>query len=75
MNTSKTVLRVGGVVLVVIGLMFLPVRTYVFDKGDQSAFGDVAEIGGFGQAALAMILVGSAAFGLSFLVRGDLSDR
>jgi hypothetical protein len=74
MSTLKTVLRVGGGALAVIGVTFLPVRNYVFDKADQSAFADAAELGGFVRAGLAIILVGLVAFGLSFLVRGDLSD-
>ena len=70
----KTVLRIGGVLLMVLGVMFLPARNYVFDKGDQSAFADAVELGGFLHAALAMVVVGSVLFGLSFLIRGDLSD-
>ncbi len=74
MSNLKTVLRVGGVVLVLIGLMFLPVRNYVFDKGDLSAFDDVTETGGFLQVALGLVIVGLVSFGLSFLVRGEMSD-
>ncbi len=74
MITLKTILRVGGVVVAVIGTMFLPVRNYVFDKGDQNAFTDVAELAAFVPAALWVIVLGSVAFGLSFLVPGDLSE-
>ncbi len=74
MSTFKTVLRVGGVVLVGIGMMFLPVRNYVFDKRDLSAFHDVTELGVLVQAALGLIMVGVVAFGASFSVRGDLTD-
>ena len=75
MSNFKTVLRVGGVVLVAIGLMLLPVRNYVFDKRDLSAFHDVAELSAFVQSGLALIVVGLVVFGLSFLIRGELSDR
>jgi hypothetical protein len=74
MSKLKTVLRVGGAAIVAIGLMFLPVRNYVFDKHDLSAFHDVAELSAFVQAALVLIIVGLVAFGLSFLIRGELSD-
>jgi hypothetical protein len=74
MSNFKTVLRVGGMALVGLGVMFLPVRNYVFDKRDLSAFHDVTELGVFVQTALGLILVGLVAFGSSFLIRGDGSD-
>ena len=74
MSTLKTVLPVRGIVLVMIGLMFLPSRNYVFDKGDQSAFVDVTELGAFVETAVAMIAVGAVTFGLSFIIRGRSSD-
>lgn len=74
MSTLKTVLRIGGILIVVVGGMFLPLRNYVFDKGDLNAFADVAELGGFTSAAFAIIAVGLVLFALSFLVRGDLTD-
>jgi hypothetical protein len=61
-------------VVVLIGLMFLPVRNYVFDKGDLSAFDDVTELGVLVKVALALITVGLVAFGVSFMVRGEPSD-
>ena len=70
----KTVLRVGGVVIMVVGGFFLPIRNYVFDKGDLSAFHDVGELGVFVWPALWLILVGLVLLGLSFLVPGELSD-
>jgi hypothetical protein len=60
--------------VVLIGLMFLPVRNYVFDKGDLSAFDDVTELGVLVKVALALITVGLVAFGVSFMVRGEPSD-
>jgi heme exporter protein D len=54
--------------------MFLPVRNYVFDTRDLSAFHDVAELGGFVWVAVLMIVVGLVVIGLSFLVRGEMSD-
>ena len=74
MINVKTVLRIGGVVILAIGLMFVPVRNYVFDAGDLSAFDDVTELGGFVWVAVLMIVVGLVAIGLSFLVRGEMSD-
>jgi hypothetical protein len=57
-----------------VGGMFLPLRNYVFDKADQNAFADVAELGGFVETGFAITALGLVAFGLSFLVRGDLTD-
>ena len=74
MSNFKTVLRVGGIAVAAIGLMFLPVRNYVFDKRDLSAFHDVAELGEFVQTALALIVVGLVMCGLSFLVHSGRHD-
>jgi hypothetical protein len=74
MSNVKTMLRVGGVALAALGLMFLPSRNYVFDKGDLSAFHDVTELAVFTWVAFGLILVGLVAFALSFIVRGALSD-
>lgn len=67
-------LRVGGVLVAAVGLMFLPVRNYVFDKGDQSAFHDASELATMVGVALGLIVVGLLAFALSFAIRGELSD-
>ena len=74
MSNVKTILRVGGILVAVVGGMFLPLRNYVFDKADQNALADVAELGGFVHAGLAIVVVGLVVFGLSFLVRGELTD-
>jgi len=47
MNNLKTVLRIGGIVVALLGLMFLPSRNFVFDKGDLSAFHNWADVGVF----------------------------
>jgi hypothetical protein len=72
MSTLTTILRVGGVVAAAVGLMFLPVRNYVFDKGDLSAFHDASELGTMLGFALGLIAVGLLAFALSFAIRGGL---
>jgi hypothetical protein len=36
-------------------MMPLPIRNYVFDKGDLDAFADVAELGGFGTTAFVIM--------------------
>lgn len=74
MSTLKTVLRVGGVLVAAVGLMFLPVRNYVFDKGDQSAFHDASELGAMLGFAGGLIAVGAIAFALSYAIRGDVGD-
>ena len=74
MSNLKTILRIGGVAIVMLGLMLLPARNYVFDKGDLSAFHDVRELGAFTWVGFCLIFVGLVAFALSFVVRGELSD-
>jgi hypothetical protein len=74
MNNLKTVLRIGGIVIAVMGLMFLPSRNLVFDKGDLSAFSNWADVGVFVRSGFGLIVVGLVVFGLSFLVRGDMTD-
>ena len=74
MSTLKTVLRVGGIVVIAAGLMFLPMRNYVFNKRDLSRFHNWADYGAFTSFALPLIVVGLVAFGVSFLIRGDMID-
>jgi hypothetical protein len=70
MSKLKTVLRVRGIVLVALGAVFLPVPNYVFDRGETSAFHNLADIGVFTKLGLAAIAVGLVVFGLSFLMPG-----
>ena len=74
MNNLKTVLRIGGIVIALMGLMFLPSRNFVFDKGDLSAFHNWSDVGVFVRSGFGLIVVGLVVFGLSFLVRGDMTD-
>lgn len=74
MINLKTLVRIGGIVIAAIGVVFFPSRNYVFDKGDQSTFHNLADSGVFASVGLALIVVGLLAVGLSFLVRGDLSE-
>ena len=73
MSTLKTALRVGGILVALIGGLCLPVPNYVFDKGDFSAFHNLADLGAFAQIGLALIVVGLLAFGLSFAVPAEMS--
>ena len=74
MSAVKTVLRVGGVILMAAGLMFLPMGDYVFSKRDLSRFHNWADYGAFTSLGIPVILLGLVAFGVSFLIRGDLID-
>lgn len=73
-NNLKTTLRVGGVLVVAMGLMFLPTQDYTFTKRDLSAFSNIGDLGAFVSWGLALVVLGIAAIGASFLIRGDLSD-
>jgi len=74
MNNLKTGLRIGGILIAVIGLMFLPTRNFVFDKGDLSAFHNWSDVGAFARTGIALLVAGLVVFGLSFLVRGEMTD-
>ena len=73
-NYLKTTLRVGGVLLVAAGVMFLPLQDYTFTKRDLSAFNSLADLGAFVPWGLSLVVFGIAAIGASCLIRGDLSD-
>ena len=60
--------------VVAVGVMFLRTQDYTFTKGDLSAFNSIANLGGFVPWGLALVVLGIAAIGASFLIRGDLSD-
>jgi hypothetical protein len=70
----KTVLRIGGTVIVLIGLMFFPARNLVFNKGDTSAFHRIADLGAFVPWGATCVIVGLLAIVASCLIRADLSD-
>jgi hypothetical protein len=70
----KTALRIGGIVIAAIGLMFFPVRSFVFSRRSTSAFQAIADLGAFIPWGAACVTVGLLAIGASFLIRGDLSE-
>ena len=74
MNRLKTALRVAGITLAAVGLMFLPLRNTVFDKRDLSTFHNWADHSAFTGPGVWLILAGGVLVGLSFLVRGNLTD-
>jgi hypothetical protein len=74
MDAIKTTLRVGGIVVAAAGGLCLPARTYIVNKRELSTFHNWADLGAFTQFGLVLIAVGLVAFGLSFLVRGEMSD-
>jgi hypothetical protein len=74
MDRFKTFLRIAGIVIAAIGLMFLPSRNFVFDKGDLSTFNNWADVGVFAYMGGGLIAVGVVLIGVSFFIRGKLTD-
>ena len=74
MDSLKTFLRISGIVIAAVGLTFLPSRNSIFGKRDLSTFNNWADIGVFVYVGWGLIVVGVVVIGLSFLVRGDLTD-
>ena len=74
MDRLKTFLRISGILIAVLGLMFLPSRNFVFDKGDLSTFNNWADAGVFVHVGWGLVVVGAVVVGLSFFIRGDLTN-
>jgi hypothetical protein len=70
----KTALRVGGVALFSIGVVFLPVPHLGFAKRDLSGFSAIADSGEFTAWALCCIVTGSLVFVASCFIQGDVQD-
>ena len=70
----KAILRVGGFLLMLLGVMLRPHRDGIFTKRDLSAFSGVADVGAFASEALACIGLGLLLVAASFLIRADLAD-
>lgn len=70
----KTALRVGGLVTIVVGLMFLPDRSHGFTRRDSSAFSSVVDLGEFVPWGGACMAAGAVLFGASYLVRAGLTE-
>ena len=68
----KTVLLVGGVMVVVLGLTLLPLPVHVFTKRDLSAFSAVVDTRAFVWEGLACVALGLAIVGASFLIHVDI---
>jgi hypothetical protein len=60
---QKTALRIGGMIVAGIGLMFFPARNFVFSRRDTSAFHAIADLGAFVPWAAACVVVGLLAIG------------
>jgi hypothetical protein len=66
----KALLRIGGILLIVIGGMFLPACRG--ELGPRSTiFNRIATTGTFAEPGIIMIVIGAVAFAASWLVRGD----
>ena len=74
MDRFKTLPRIVGIVIAAMGLMFLPSRNFVFDKGDLSTFHNWTDTGVFVYVGGGLIAVGLVLIGLSFFIRGNLTD-
>ena len=74
MSHLKTVLRVGGTAIAAIGAMFFPVGLNVFQMRDLSVFHNIADLGVFVPMGVTLLVIGLIAFGLSFVVRGEMGE-
>jgi len=74
MSRLKHVLRLGGVVVAVIGLMCLPIGFRVSPKRDLSLFNNLADTGAFIATALVLIPVGLITIVLSYILPGELGE-
>lgn len=70
----KTALRVGGVILVGVGVIFLPATHQVFSERGLSVFSDVADTGALAGWGVACIAAGVLAVVVSVLIPGDVQD-
>ena len=68
----QPVLRIGGIVGSLVGLMALPLGRGVSPKRDLSAFYLITDTGAFVKIALALVVAGLIAMILSLLVPGDM---
>jgi hypothetical protein len=66
----KALLRIGGILLMVIGLMFMP--AWGRELGPKSTiFSWIGLTGMFAKQGMLMIAIGAVAFAASWLIRGD----
>ena len=69
----KPILRVGGILLAMLGLMFLG-TTFSQAEDTPSAFLDIARMGGFSRVGLLLLAVGATAIVASLVVPGQTDD-
>jgi hypothetical protein len=72
---AKTVLRVGGTTIAMIGLLCIPVGLNVFQKSDLSVFHNIADLGVFVPMGVVFVTIGVVAIGLSSLIPGEMDQR
>jgi hypothetical protein len=70
MSRVKTILRVGGMIIVAIGIMCLPVA-HATPKRDTSVFYNLADLDAFVRIGFSMIGVGLAALAISRAIPAD----
>ena len=69
-SRCKALLRIGGILLMVTGAMFLP--AWGRELGPKSTiFSWIGITGTFAKQGMMMIAIGAVAFAASWLVRGD----
>jgi hypothetical protein len=73
----KLILRVGGTIVLLVGLFFLPIGHWT--RGERthyvpSAFNGIADLGGFLSIGLFLAGVGLVALIVSFLLPGEMYD-
>lgn len=70
----KTVLRIGGMLLFVAGLVCLPVGYGVNPKRDLNFFNNLADLGAFVRVSVVLVAVGLVTMAASCLVPGEIDD-
>jgi len=73
----KLILRVGGVLCFVCGLMFIPVGYGIAGRGiapkrDLSAFNNLVDSGAFLKTGLLLMAIGAAVYVISLLLPGEV---
>ena len=74
MSRLKLILRIGGVIVVLVGLMFLPVGYGNSPKRDLSVFHNIADMGSFIKTGFLLVGLGLIAVVLSFLLPGEMDE-
>ena len=74
MHRFKIVLRVGGMAILGMGVVFLPIGFGVNPKRDTSAFYNLADFSAFAQMGLLLVAVGLVALAVSHTIPDNRAE-